>query len=77
MRNIKELDEPFILASQASQVFSCKDQSRPTNEWHVVLDAPKRLNQDGDPYKDLLVFGVRMNENIGALHDGIIDGDII
>ena len=79
MRTTKESDEPFILASQASQVFYCKDQSRPTDEWHVVLDAPKRLNQDMDSYEDPLVFEARTNENayIGALHDDIIDGDII
>ena len=79
MRTTKESDEPFILASQASQVFYCKDQSRPTDEWHVVLDAPKRLNQDMDSYEDPLVFEARTNENayIGALHEDIIDVDII
>ena len=55
MRTTKESDEPFILASQASQVFYCKDQSRPTDGSHVVLDAPKRLNQDMDSYEDPLV----------------------
>ncbi|KAF6167368.1 hypothetical protein GIB67_020674 [Kingdonia uniflora] len=40
-KNSKEDDEPFILTTQASQVFYCKDQSRPNEKWHVVLDSPK------------------------------------
>ena len=61
-RNIKEDDEPFILAQQATQVFYCKGHSRPEEEWHVILDVPKRLNQDVDSFEDPLAFEPRMNE---------------
>ncbi|KAF9600856.1 hypothetical protein IFM89_013452 [Coptis chinensis] len=44
MRNTSEVDEPFILAFEAKQVFYCRDLSR--DNWHVVLDAPKRLTQE-------------------------------
>ena len=37
-RNTKEVDEPFILASQATQIFYCKDQSWCMDDWHAVLD---------------------------------------
>ncbi|KAF9595364.1 hypothetical protein IFM89_000282 [Coptis chinensis] len=40
----KIVDEPFILASQASQVFYCKDLTR--IGWNVVLHAQKRMNGD-------------------------------
>ncbi|KAF6158180.1 hypothetical protein GIB67_014974, partial [Kingdonia uniflora] len=40
-RNLKNDDEPFILASQATQVFYCKDHSRPDVQWHVVLDSQR------------------------------------
>ncbi|KAF6159565.1 hypothetical protein GIB67_032336 [Kingdonia uniflora] len=51
----KEEDEPFVLASQASQVFYCKDLTR-SDYWHAVLDAPKKLTRDVDAYEDQLVF---------------------
>lgn len=78
-RKTKEMDEPFILASEAYQVFYCKDQSRPMDEWHVVLDVPKKLNQDVDSYDDPLIFAARMNENTSttALHDDIIEDNFI
>lgn len=62
-RNLKEDDELFILASQATQVFYCKDQSRPTEDWHVVLDVPKRLNWDVDSHDDPLIFEKIINDN--------------
>ena len=73
-RKTKEDDEPFILASQATQVFYCKDHSRPADEWHVVLDVPKRLTEDVDSFEDPLVFEPRMNENVltEALRDDVI-----
>ncbi|KAF9614193.1 hypothetical protein IFM89_015701 [Coptis chinensis] len=61
MRNTSEVDEPFILASEAKQVFYCRDLSR--DNWHVVLDAPKRLSQEIDAYKDSLVFEARTSAN--------------
>ncbi|KAF6140352.1 hypothetical protein GIB67_011371 [Kingdonia uniflora] len=61
----KEVDEPFVLASQASQVFYCKDLTR-NDYWHVVLDAPKKLTQDVDTYEDPLVFK-------GTTHEGSLD----
>ena len=73
-RKTKEVDEPFILASQATQVFYCKDHSRPADEWHVVLDVSKRLAEDVDSFEDPLVFEPRMNENVltEALRDDVI-----
>ncbi|KAF9588114.1 hypothetical protein IFM89_007590 [Coptis chinensis] len=61
MRNTSEVDEPFILASEAKQVFYCRDLSR--DNWHVVLDAPKRLSQEIDAYEDPLVFEARTRVN--------------
>ncbi|XP_058111142.1 uncharacterized protein LOC131254155 [Magnolia sinica] len=57
-RNIKEEDEPFIHASQAAQVFYCKDPTR--DDWHVVLDVPKRLTKDAYAFEDPLVFEARL-----------------
>lgn len=57
-RNIKEDDEPFIHASQAAQVFYCKDLTR--DDWHVVLDVPKRLTKDAYAFEDPLVFEARL-----------------
>ncbi|KAF9588810.1 hypothetical protein IFM89_016170 [Coptis chinensis] len=57
-RSSKFEDEPFILASQASQVFYCKDPTR--SDWNVVLDAPKRLTRDMDAYEDPLTFESRV-----------------
>ncbi|KAF9609243.1 hypothetical protein IFM89_014437 [Coptis chinensis] len=61
MRNTSEVDEPFILVSEAKQVFYCQDLSR--DNWHVVLDAPKRLSQEIDAYEDPLVFEARTSAN--------------
>ncbi|KAF9598963.1 hypothetical protein IFM89_033308 [Coptis chinensis] len=44
----------------SSQVFYCKDPTR--DNWYVVLDAPKRLNQGVDAFEDPLVFEARMSE---------------
>ncbi|KAF6141951.1 hypothetical protein GIB67_037919 [Kingdonia uniflora] len=60
-RNLKDDDETFILASQAIQVFYCKDHSRPDEQWNVVLDSPNRLSKDVDVYEDSLVFAGRIN----------------
>ncbi|KAF6147984.1 hypothetical protein GIB67_024159 [Kingdonia uniflora] len=46
MRNSKVDDEPYCLASQASQVLYCQDPTR--TDWSVVIDAPKRLDKDID-----------------------------
>ncbi|KAF9602926.1 hypothetical protein IFM89_032808 [Coptis chinensis] len=61
MRNTSEVDEPFILSSEAKQVFYCRDLSR--DNWHVVLEAPKRLSQELDAYEDPLVFEARARAN--------------
>ncbi|KAF6166025.1 hypothetical protein GIB67_012922 [Kingdonia uniflora] len=55
-RNSKVDDEPYCLASQASQVFYCQDPIR--TDWSVVIDAPKRLDKDIDTYEELLVFEI-------------------
>ena len=67
-RNSKEDDEPFILACQGTQVFYCKDHSRPVDDWHVVLDVPKKLNQDVDSFEDPLR---------ATLQDAIVDDEEI
>ncbi|KAF9599221.1 hypothetical protein IFM89_036347 [Coptis chinensis] len=71
-RNINEDDEPFILASEASQVFYCKNLSR--DNWHVVLDAPKRLNHEVDAYEDPFVFEAMENSDGSA---STLMGDIM
>ena len=78
-RNSKEDDEPFILASQGTQVFYCKDHSRPADDWHVVLDVPKKLNQDVDSFEDPLVFEARTNGSSlsATLQDAIVDDEEI
>ena len=57
----KEIDEPFILSFQASQVFYSKDQTRP--RWFVVLMAPKRLTKDIDALEDPTLFSFSTSEN--------------
>ncbi|XXG82399.1 hypothetical protein AAC387_Pa10g0358 [Persea americana] len=49
------------------------------DEWHVVLDVPKKLNKDVDSYDDPLIFAARMNENTSTttLHDEIIEDNFI
>ena len=76
-RNVKEDDEPFILTAQATQVFYCKDHNRPIDEWHVVLEVLKRLNEDVDAFEDPFVFLVKTNENAlaSALRDDIIGNE--
>ncbi|KAF6143504.1 hypothetical protein GIB67_029673 [Kingdonia uniflora] len=78
-RNLKDDDEPFILASQATQFFYCKDHSRPDEQWHVVLDSPKRLSKDVDTYEDPLVFATRINvdDSILSLIDDVAEDNII
>ncbi|KAF9592119.1 hypothetical protein IFM89_011957 [Coptis chinensis] len=72
-RNTNEDDEPFILASEAAQVFYCKDLSR--DNCHVVLHAPKRLNHDVDVYEDPLVFEAMANsDGLASALMGDIDG---
>ncbi|KAF9604345.1 hypothetical protein IFM89_006352 [Coptis chinensis] len=72
-KNTNEDDEPFILASEAAQVFYCKDLSR--DNWHVVLHAPKRLNHDVDVYEDPLVFEAMANsDGLASALMGDIDG---
>ena len=41
-----ELDEPVILASEASQVFYSRDLKNPS--WWVVIHSPKRLTSQVD-----------------------------
>ncbi|KAF9622386.1 hypothetical protein IFM89_031189 [Coptis chinensis] len=73
-RNSNEDDDPFILASEAAQVFYCKDLSR--DSWHVVLHAPKRLNHDVDTYEDALVFEAMENlDGSTALMGDVMEDD--
>ncbi|XP_058067491.1 uncharacterized protein LOC131216904 isoform X1 [Magnolia sinica] len=57
----KEGDEPFILASQASQVLYSKDQIR--LGWYVVLMSSKRLTKNMDTLEDLTLFSSSGGEN--------------
>ena len=49
-----ELDEPAILASQASQVFYSKDLKNPN--WWVVIHSPKRLTKKVDELEIPTIF---------------------
>ncbi|KAF6154512.1 hypothetical protein GIB67_028404 [Kingdonia uniflora] len=78
-RNLNDGDEPFIIESQATQVFYCKDHSQPDEQWHVILDSPKRLSKGVDAYEDPLVFAVRINvdDSILSLVDDVAENNII
>lgn len=70
--NSNEDDEPCILASQASQVFYCKDPKK--DYWHVVLDAPKRLHRDVDSYDEpLIVESLVGNMCVSSLVEEVMD----
>jgi len=57
----REDDEPFILASQAKQVFYSRD---PLNsEWSIVLMAPVKLTKDVDALEDPISFESQVGEN--------------
>ena len=60
-------------------MFYCKDHCRPANDWHVVLDVPKKLNQDVDSFEDPLVFEARINGSSlsATLQDAIVDDEEI
>ncbi|KAI3988081.1 hypothetical protein MKX01_011870 [Papaver californicum] len=55
----KDTNEPFIHSSQASQVFYCKDESRPDKKWHIVLESPQRWGPNVDAFED--PFGKKMH----------------
>ncbi|XXG53325.1 hypothetical protein AAC387_Pa03g1431 [Persea americana] len=50
---------------------------RPIDEWHVVLEVLKRLNEDVDAFEDPFVFSEKTNENAlaSALRDDIIGNE--
>ncbi|KAL5712054.1 hypothetical protein ACHQM5_014261 [Ranunculus cassubicifolius] len=53
---------PFILASQASQVFYCNDSK--FEGWSVVIPSPKRLNKSIDALKiDPMMYNSVIEEN--------------
>lgn len=54
--------EPFILASQASQVFYCKVSKR--EEWSIVIPSPKRLTKSVDALEiDSTMYNSILEEN--------------
>lgn len=59
-RSSKEVDEPFIHASQAAQVFYCADETR--KHWHLVLESPKRSGLKVNAYEDPYVFVASTNQ---------------
>ncbi|KAF5185640.1 hypothetical protein FRX31_024767 [Thalictrum thalictroides] len=63
-------DEPFILASQASQVFYCKDTKH--EGWSIVIPSPKRLTKAIDALEiDQTMYNsvIEENERLCALID--------
>lgn len=59
-RSSKEVDEPFIHASQASQVFYCSDVT--TKHWNLVLDSPIRSHHNLNAFEDPFVFSASASE---------------
>lgn len=55
----KEVDEPFIHASQAYQVFYCKDLTR--KHWNLVLESPIRSDPNKNAFEDPYVFTATAN----------------
>ncbi|RZC56006.1 hypothetical protein C5167_014861 [Papaver somniferum] len=53
-RSSKEEDEPFIHASQVSQVFYCSDLTR--KHWNLVLESPIRSDPHINAFEDPYVF---------------------
>ncbi|XP_026430305.1 uncharacterized protein LOC113326842 [Papaver somniferum] len=60
MRSSKEVDEPFIHASQARQVFYCRDVTR--EHWNLVLESPIRSDPNKNALEDPFVFTANANE---------------
>ncbi|KAI3986558.1 hypothetical protein MKX01_014096 [Papaver californicum] len=60
MRSSKEVDEPFIHAFQATQVFYCADETR--EYWHLVLESPIRSTPNVTAYEDPYSFTASANE---------------
>ena len=55
-------DDPFILASQAIQVFYCKDTK--FKGWSIVLHSPKRLTKEIDAIEiDRTMYDSILEEN--------------
>ncbi|KAI3920106.1 hypothetical protein MKW98_001362 [Papaver atlanticum] len=54
MKNSREVDEPFIHASQARQVFYCRDVKR--QHWNLVLESLIRSDPNKNAYEDPFVF---------------------
>ncbi|KAI3904117.1 hypothetical protein MKW98_021703 [Papaver atlanticum] len=60
MKISREVDEPFIDASQARQVFYCQDVTR--KHWNLVLEYPIRSHLNKNAYEDPFVFTGATNE---------------
>ncbi|KAI3848360.1 hypothetical protein MKW98_005740 [Papaver atlanticum] len=60
MRSSKEVDDPFIHASQARQVFYCRDVTR--EHWNLVLEYPIRSDPNKNALEDPFVFIANANE---------------
>ena len=54
-------DEPFILASEASQVFYSKDLEN--DSWSVVLHTPKRLTTNVDDIESPTIYQSTFKDN--------------
>ncbi|XP_026459632.1 uncharacterized protein LOC113360327 [Papaver somniferum] len=60
MRSSKEVDDPFIHASQSRQVFYCRDVTR--EHWNLVLESPIRSDPNKNALEDPFVFTANANE---------------
>ncbi|KAF6155037.1 hypothetical protein GIB67_035784 [Kingdonia uniflora] len=77
-RNSKVDDEPYYLASQASQVFYCQDPTR--TDWSVVIDALKRLDKGIDAYEKPLAFEIGnpfTSSMIGLINENVNEDEEI
>ncbi|KAI3895605.1 hypothetical protein MKW98_025396 [Papaver atlanticum] len=54
MRSSKKVDKRFIHASQARQVFYCRDVTR--EHWNLVLESPIRSDPNKNALEDPFVF---------------------
>ncbi|MCL7028001.1 hypothetical protein MKW94_006427 [Papaver nudicaule] len=59
-RSSREVDEPFIHASQAKQVFYCSDVTR--KHWNLVLESPVRSHHNLNAFEDPFVFSATASE---------------
>ncbi|KAI3877251.1 hypothetical protein MKX03_016055, partial [Papaver bracteatum] len=65
MNNSREVDEPIIHASQARQVFYCRDVTR--KHWNLVLESPIISDPNKNALEDPFVFIGAASEALSIL----------